>query len=76
MNVALPWSDFFSWELSLAGRTLPWDGWGLGQKGCRSPWLQALSREWDAGWAPSTGCLVLTDDGMLGAGPLLLAGAM
>lgn len=48
----------------------------LGWFGFRSPWLKALRREWDAGWAPSTGCLMLADDGMLGAGPLLLARAM
>lgn len=55
---------------------LPWGGWGLGQKGHCSPWLEALHRELDTGWTPHFGCLVLADDGMLGASPLLLAGAM
>lgn len=40
------------------------------------PLAAGIVREWDAGEAPSIGCLVLADDGMLGASPLLLAGAV
>jgi len=62
---------------AVSGTRVPAPGWlRFRAEGRCSPWLEALRRERDAGWDPSAGCLVLTNDGMLGAGPLLLAGAM
>lgn len=75
MDVVLPWGDFILGSC-LWHRTLPWGGLRLGQKDHCSPWLEAICGEQDAGRAPSAGCLVLADDGMLGAGSLLLAEAM